>query len=113
MGALVRWRASLAGCGVVDLPRSPVGWLVPPSGNVFGLMFFPMIPEPWHERSEAHNRWDVQEPVRDRITRRPTALLVCFSAKTLSLIPKQSDFHQKTASKLASLDLVIYPGQAC
>jgi hypothetical protein len=38
--------------------------------------------------------------------------LFCFSAKTLGWFTKQSDFYQKTASKLASLDLVIYPGQA-
>ena len=53
------------------------------------------------------------EPVWNRITRRPTRPFgSVFQPKPSAWFTKQSDFHQKTASKLASLDLAIYPGQA-
>ena len=47
------------------------------------------------------------------MTRRPTRpFWSIFQLKPSAWFTKQSDFHQKTASKLASLDVAIYPGQA-
>jgi hypothetical protein len=53
------------------------------------------------------------EPVRNRITLRPTcSFRRAFSPKPSTWFTKQSDFHEKTASQIASLGLVIYSGQA-